>query len=102
MGVLWLGLGGKGERLHIFVLHETPDVSTSVFGVYNILQLLLIPAADPEKDGQRDEGNATDASHDTTDDGSDNGRRVGAFGKADLVILVTVGVPNLDDTKSNP
>lgn len=63
---------------------------------------MLVAAADPEKDGQRDDGDATDASHDTTNDGTDDGRRAGAFGKSNLIILGTVGVPNLDDAKSDP
>jgi hypothetical protein len=95
------GLGSKGERLYIFVLYEMPDVATSVLGVYNVLQLLLIAAADPEEDGQSDDGDATDTSHHTTNDRTDDGGRVGPSSKADLIVLGTVGVPNLDDAESD-
>ena len=64
---------GKWGWLRIFVLYEIPDVATLVSGALDILQLFLIPAADQEKDGQRYNDDACDASHDTTDDGSDNG-----------------------------
>jgi len=91
------GLGGEGEGLYVFVLYETPDIAASVFGVYDILQILLIAAADPEEDGQRDDGDATDTSHDTTDDGADDGRWVGDFSEANLIILGAIGIANLDD-----
>lgn len=93
------GLGVKGEWLDIFVLHKTSDVSAPVFGVYNVLQLLLIAAADPEEDSQRDYSDTSYAPYDTTDDGTDDGRRGGASGKADLIRLGTVGISDLDDAR---
>lgn len=95
------GLRGEGERLDIFIFYETPNVATSVFGVQDVLYLLLIATADPEEDSQRDEGNTTDASHDTTDDGTDDGRWVGASSKTDIIRLGTAGSPNLNDTKND-
>jgi len=92
---------GEGEGLDIFIFYETPDVATSVFGVQDVLYLLLIATADPEEDGQRDEGNTADTSHDTADDGTDDGRRVGASSKADIVRLGTAGSPNLNDTEND-
>lgn len=69
-----------------------------VLGVQHILQLPPTAAADPEEeDGQRDYGDTTDTSNDTTDSGSDEGRRVSAFGEANLIILAQTGVPGLDD-----
>ena len=61
----------------------------------------MTAAADTEKDGQRDDGNAGDASYDTTDDGTDNGRTAPS-GKANLIALGTVGVPNLESAKNDP
>ena len=96
------GLNGEGERLDVFILYETPDVATPVLGVQNVLYLLLIVTADPEEDGQRNEGNTTYTSHDTTDDGTDDGRWVVAFSKAHLIRPGTIGVPNLNDTGNDP
>jgi len=90
------GLSGKGERLDVFIFYEPSNVATSVFRVQDVLYLLLIATADPEEDGQRNEGNTTNASHDTTDDGTDDGRRVGASSKANIIRLGTVS-PNLND-----
>jgi len=95
------GLNGEGERLDIFIFYETPNVTTSVFGVQDILDLLLIATSDPEEDSERDEGNATDTSHDATNDGADDGRRVGASSKADIIRLGTAGSPNLNDTEND-
>lgn len=67
-GSVCLGLGGEREGLNEFVLDETADVATSVFGVQNILQFLLVATADPEEECERDEGDTTDTSHDATDD----------------------------------
>ena len=88
--------------MHIFVLDEMPDIPTPVFRLQNTLHLSPSAATDPEKDGQRDDGDATDASHDTTDDRTDNGRRVGTSSKTYLVALGTVWVPNLEGSKDDP
>ena len=95
------GLSGKGERLDIFIFYETPNVATSVFGIQDVLYLLLIATADPEEDSQRDEGDTTDTSHDTTDDGTDDGRRVVASSKADIIRLGTVVSPDLNNTDND-
>lgn len=58
---------------------------------------MLIAAADPEEDGERDESDTTNTSDDTTDDGTNDGRRDGTFSKTDLIILSAVGVSDLND-----
>jgi len=92
-------LGGEREGLYIFILNETPDVAASVLGVDHILQLLLISAADPEEDGQRDDGDTTDTTNNTTNDGTDDGGWCRASSKANLVVLGPIRIPNLDDAK---
>lgn len=67
------GLGSEREGLYIFILNETTDVAASVFGVEHVLQLFLISAANPEEDGQRDDGDTTDTTNDTTNDGANDG-----------------------------
>ena len=89
----------EGERLDIFIFYETPNVATSVFGVQDVLYLLLISTADPEEDGQGDEGNTTNTTHDATHDGTDDGRRVGTSSKADIIRLGTAVFPNLNDAE---
>ena len=92
-------MGDEGERLDILVFDKAPNVSTSVFGVYNVLQLVLIAAADPEEDGQRDEGNTAHAPYDTADNRADDGWRIGTSSKANLIIVGTIGVCNLNDAR---
>jgi hypothetical protein len=62
---------------------------------------LLIAAADPEKDGERDDGDTGYTSNDATDDGTDDGRRDRAPSKTDLIVLSTVGVCDLNDARDN-
>lgn len=92
---------GEGEGLDLFVLDKTPNITASVFGVQDILQLLLITTADPEEDGQSNDGDGTDASHHTTDNGTDDRGRDGPFSKADLIVRGIIGVPDLDNSREN-
>lgn len=93
------GLGGEREGLYVFILNETSDVAACVLGVEHILQLFLISAANPEEDGQRDDGDTTDTTNDTANDGADDGGWACASSKANLVVLRPIRVPNLDDAK---
>lgn len=91
------GLNGEGERFGILIFCKTPEISALVLRIQNIPYLLLIATADPEKDGKSDEGNATETSHDTTDDGADDGRRVCAPSKPDIISLIIIVVPDSND-----
>ena len=127
VGIRWLGnafdeswcvgglgarrIGGAGrwdvcgnEGLDVFVLFKTtPKVATTVSGVRFYFSLRLPPtaAAHPEEDAQRDNDETSDTSHDTTDNGSDDRRRAGAYSKANLIFLGTARVPGLDDTRND-
>jgi hypothetical protein len=66
------GLGNEREGLDYFIFHETSNAPASVFGIQNILELLLITTPYPEEYCKRDDGDTTYTAHNTTDDRANN------------------------------